>query len=407
MIQQLRRKFITIAMCSLLLIILIILGLINGITFYRTSQSADELLEVISAAGGRFPEYEPGRAPTGRRESPFQMTPETPFQTRFFVVHTNTNYEITKVDIKQIAAISETEAVEYALDVLGKKKTTGWRGYYKYLISDTPFGKQIVFVDYRVQLQTVSTFLITSCFIALAGLLGMFVLVSAFSRRAIRPVAESIEKQKQFITDAGHELKTPLTIISANTEVLELLQGKTEWSNSIRNQTARMNGLVKDLLDLARLEEVKQDILFVEFSFSEVVKEVIAAFEPVLLTQEKAFTSSIEPGVPLFGNQERISQLVTILLDNAIRYSTTSGQIAISLFRQGKQIILQVCNACDQIPQNLERLFDRFYREDGSRSREVGGSGIGLSIAKAIADAHQGKITAQKKDGTICFSVIF
>jgi signal transduction histidine kinase len=215
-----------------------------------------------------------------------------------------------------------------------------------------------------------------------------------------------MEKQKRFITDAGHELKTPLAIISANIDVLELEAGKSEWTSSIRNQVKRMNSLVKNLLTLSRMDEERMHVVYTDFEISSCVKETAESFEAIAESNSKKYHMDIEDDIHITGDKNAIVQLTSLLLDNAMKYSDENGNISISLSK-AKNITLEVSNTSDSIPDgNLDRLFDRFYRADASRSREKGGYGIGLSVARAIAQSHGGQIEA-KKDGdrTIRFVV--
>ncbi len=236
----------------------------------------------------------------------------------------------------------------------------------------------------------------------------VFILVSVFSKRAINPVVRNMEKQKRFITDAGHEIKTPLAIISANTDVLELTTGESEWITSIRNQIGRLDKLVKNLLLLARMEEGNIERTRQEFDLSRCVKRIANSFLAVAESQSKRLSISIVPHIQLHGEEGAMEQLISTLLDNAMKYSDTNGEIRISLMPLKKGIKLEVYNTVEYIEsKNLDRFFDRFYRADESRSRETGGYGIGLSIASSIVEAHHGRISVHSDDGrSVIFTVI-
>lgn len=228
----------------------------------------------------------------------------------------------------------------------------------------------------------------------------------------INPIIESMEKQKQFITDAGHEIKTPITIISANADVLEMTGGENEWITSIRNQTIRLDKLVKNLLMLSKVDEGNVKMEFSDFDLSNTVLEAAESFQTIAETQEKDFTLQIQSGLKLHGDESSIHQLVSTLVDNAMKYSNEKGTIKITLSstkKGGKSgTKIEVYNTTDQIEKaNLDKLFDRFYRADASRSRDTGGYGIGLSIAKSIVEAHHGKIAVKSEDGrSIFFTVL-
>ena len=212
---------------------------------------------------------------------------------------------------------------------------------------------------------------------------------------------ESYEKQKQFITDAGHEIKTPLTIIDADAEVLQADIGDNEWLEDIRAQTRRLAALTNDLIYLSKMEEADRKLQMIEFPFSDMVMETAQSFQALARTQEKSFLCQIQPMVPLCGDERALRQLVSILLDNALKYTGEGGSIRFTLQRQARVLHLEVWNTTRQPVStgNLDMLFDRFYRMDRSRSSQTGGYGIGLSIAKAIVAAHKGKISAVSRDG--------
>ena len=237
-----------------------------------------------------------------------------------------------------------------------------------------------------------------SLLIGALALIAMFILVYIFSGQAVAPVVESLDKQKRFITDAGHELKTPLAVISANVDVLELESGKSEWTSSIKNQTKRMNDLVKNLLTLSRMDEEVINVVYTDTDISNVIKETASSFEAIATSKGKNYRMDIEEGIHITGDKNALTQLTSLLIDNAMKYSSEKGIINVSLSKN-KNIVFEVSNTCDFIPEgNLDRLFDRFYRADSSRSRDTGGYGIGLSVARAIASSHGGTIEA-KRDG--------
>ena len=223
--------------------------------------------------------------------------------------------------IRNCICLLYTSAREYAQDILENRSTSGYRGAYKYLAVEKSGEKLLVFVDCGTQLQSALSFLVASCGIALLSMLVVFLLVSVLSRRAIRPVIESMEKQKQFITDAGHEIKTPLAIISANTDVLELNNGRSEWTDSIRRQTERLSGLVKNLLALSKLEEDRVALTFSEFSLSDAVWDAASPFETLADTQGKHLELNIQPGLSIYGDEDVYKRQMYVW--NAVIFSLT------------------------------------------------------------------------------------
>ena len=409
MIKKLQKKFILITMISLSLIILLLLGAINGINFYQMEQKTEETLQVLLENSGKFPQFDRKEPPYNRPELGFSMNEETPFETRYFTVKIKDDGSIKEIDTGHIAAVSSEDAKGYADEVINSKKDSGYKGIYKYAIREQDRGYILVFLDCRMEIQTSKALLITSIIVALSILLLMFILVSFFSKKAIGPIIETEKKQKQFITDAGHEIKTPITTISANADVLELTCGENEWITSIRNQTKRLDKLVKNLLILAKMEEDDINLSFSEINLSEAVYETANSFKAVTQMKKKDFELDVAKGLMIIADEASIVQLISILIDNAIKYSDEKGTIRVSLVLEKKGIRLEIYNTTTDIDtHNLNRLFYRFYRKDSSRSRETGGYGIGLSIASSIVKAHKGDISVKSDDGqSICFTVYF
>lgn len=408
MIKKIQRKFIMITMLSLTLVLLLLVSSINIINFYQMNKRINGAIRILSENQGKFPKLEPGKPPIRKPDLGFQMNEETPFETRYFTVKTKDDGSISEIDTSHIAAVSSKDAAKYTKKVLSTGKDSGFKDIYKYAVVKQDYGYLVIFIDCRSKLQTVYLFLLISAIVAMSTLLLVFVLVSVFSRRAIKPIILSMEKQKQFITDAGHEIKTPLAIISANTDVLELTSGENEWITSIRNQTNRLDKLVKNLLMLSKMDEDTIQMMFHDFDLSKAVTEIAGSFEAMAKTQNKDLILQITPNIIYHGDESSIHQLISTLTDNAIKYSSTNGIIRISLETVKKGIKLEFYNTTQElVVEDLDHLFDRFYRADSSRSRETGGYGIGLSIAKSIVEAHHGKITVKSEDGkSICFTVL-
>ena len=223
---------------------------------------------------------------------------------------------------------------------------------------------------------------------------GIFLLIVILSSRIVRPISETYDKQRRFITDAGHELKTPITIIEAGTEILELDFGENEWVNDIRQQARRLSNLTADLIFLSRMEEPENRTM-IDFPLSDVVGETVDSFQALAVTQNKNLIRNIEPMLSLYGDEKGIRQLISILLDNALKYSSEEGAIRMSLKKQNHSIHLVVENAVDEISdETVKNMFERFYRGDPARSSNKKGYGIGLSVAKAVVEVHKGKISA-------------
>ena len=214
-----------------------------------------------------------------------------------------------------------------------------------------------------------------------------------------------MEKQKRFITDASHELKTPLTIMNANVEVLEIENGENEWLTSIKNQISRLTDMTKKLTLMSKMDESNNIYEFTDFDISKVLKDTIDDFSSLSSTKDKKITTSIDDDIIFNGNSELVSELFHILLENAYKYS--EEDIDISLKKDNKNIVIEFSNRADVPDGSLDYLFDRFYRMDASRNSTTGGNGIGLSIAKSIVDINHGVITANGSNNVITFKIIF
>lgn len=410
MIRDLRKKFILVAMLSTMLVLTAIMGVVNFSNYREMLDRADEMTALLEQNDGKFPEEPswheqddtetPPAKPENDEKDKSRFSVETPFETRYFTVTVDENGEVTDCDLDRIAAVDEETAEEYTQTAQQKNKTTGFQGIYRYRVTETEDGAKYVFLDCRREISNFRTVLVTTISVSLLGLAAVFVLVVIFSRMVFRPVEESIQKQKRFITDASHELKTPLTIIDANIEVMEMESGESQWTKSTRKQIQRLSGLVQQLVTLSRLDEEKGLEEKCEFNLSEAVSECVQPYESLAQTREKNLTLNIEEDITYTGDERSIRQLAGILMDNAVKYSSENGNITLTLKKKGKKIFLEVYNDADDLPQGkLNVLFERFYRLDSSRNSGTGGSGIGLSVAKAIVQAHKGKITAENKNG--------
>lgn len=412
MAKKLRRRFIVIFMIIVFLALNFIIGstnIINIINMDRTTTATLEYLaqksDILESSGSN------GVLDILGAFNDLSAYSKSSYQTRYFEVVFDRLGAVKTVKANNISAVSNEDAVEYAKQVLNEKSNPGYfKSVYKYLVSIGGDGEEInvYFLDIGREVSSCASFITISLIVAYFTLLIFFILVEILSDRMLRPIFENNKKQKQFITDAGHELKTPLAIISANTDVLELTVGKNEWIDSIHHQTERMNELIKNLLLLAKTEENEKTVEFTDFCVSETTEKAAKAFEPVASQSGKKLKLEIEEGLRFKGNPGNIEQLVTILTDNAVKYCDDDGTITIRLLKKNKHLILETEN---NVPGDYDfdsgKLFDRFYRSDHSRSRETGGYGIGLSLAQAIVTQHKGTIKATKKEDTVCFTVTF
>lgn len=407
MIRGMQRKFVLVSMGAFLLVLAVIISAINIVNYTGVVREADELLELLSENKGRFPQMHGGMHPM----LPGGMSPETPYESRYFSVTFNRNTgNVMQVETSRIASIDTTQAIAYGQTALEEKRDRGFAENFRYLVDAEENTIRVVFLDCGRKIEACKGFMLASAGISLGGYLVVFFLIAYFSSRIVRPISESYEKQKQFITNAGHEIKTPLTIIHADADVLEMELGENEFLEDIQKQTKRLGELTNYLVELARMEEDGRELRMIDFPFSDVVSEATSSFQALAQTRNKCVVCNVQPMLTLKGNEKAIRQLVGILLDNALKYSPEESEIVLTVQRQSGGIALLVRNeTLHPVPQeSLPHLFERFYRLDPSRNSQTGGYGIGLSVAKAIVTAHGGKIKATtERDKEICFTVVF
>ena len=396
MIRKLRVKFIAISMISTMTVLFLIIGSINLLNYREMSTNADMILNILIENNGKLPDniYQ------SQRKKHTNISPETSFESRYFTVFIENNTETYDVDTDKIAAVDQQKAIQFARKIKKNREKHGFISKYRYVKQETSEGITIYFLDCTKSMLSFKAFLVSSIFVSILGVTAVFLLVVVLSKKAIEPVAQSYEKQKRFITDAGHEIKTPLTIIDADTTILEMEYGENEWLSDINIQTKRLADLTNDLIYLSKMEEENTKIEMIEFPFSDVVEEVAQSFQNLATVQKKVFQTDIKPMVSIKGDEKSIRQLISILLDNAVKYCGENGNIRLSVWKKGKNTMMSVYNTTNEMKkENLDHLFDRFYRMDESRNSQTGGYGIGLSIAQAIVIAHKGKIQASSEDG--------
>lgn len=406
MIKRLRRKFIAIATLAVTAVLLLLSVTLNTANFISSNSALNKTLRMISDNSGTIPRLPPDGKPEDRRDGG-HFDKETPFSTRYFVIRYTSSGELTDADFEKIAAVSEADADKYLKIAYKRGEGYGFAGEYKYLAVKSGEGYMAVFLDAHRELSSVATTALLSVAATAVCVLLFFVIVVLLSRRAIEPVVKASEKQKQFITDASHELKTPITVIATDIKLLEMENGKNKWIDKIRSQTERLTELVNSLVALSRTDEDNPPFHPANFAISETVDETVDSFADFAAERGLKLNGDIEPDISYFGDEYAVRQLISVLIDNAVKYSSAEGDISVSLKREKKGVVIKTVNECDGISsEQLERLFDRFYRADSSRG-QIRGFGIGLSLAKAIAEAHNGSITARSPDGkTVEFTVL-
>ena len=400
MIRKLRIKLIIASMVSLLAVLLVIMSAVNLVYYGQVIQEADSTLALLAANDGFFPKSNHEFPPDGKfpKREP-HLSPELPYETRYFFVTLAEDGSARSVNTGKIAAVDTADAIAYAQSVWAQGKTQGFADQYRFLVDTSSSEPLILFLDCSRGLANFKTLLLSCIGVSFVGSLLVLLLLIFLSGRIVRPFLENYEKQKQFITDAGHELKTPLTILNADAEILAMDYGENEWVSDIQTQTKRLADLTNDLILLSRMEEERTQLQMLELPLSDIAEETITPFQAVARTQGKALELHIQPMLSLRGDEKSLRKLFSILLDNAVKYSVPQSTISCTLEKQKNCIRLSVWNAVDHITKaQTEHLFDRFYRTDQSRNSQTGGYGLGLSIALAIVTAHKGKITATTAD---------
>ena len=413
--RKLQIKFIIITMIAVATIVIGVFCVVTFENYEMTNKQLDALLDFISENDGFMPEF--------KDEGYEYLAEAARYSTRFFTIRIDVNGNIKEINLDNIASVSHEEARNItnevlrnsknigffhnlANSILKNRKVYGFFSKYKYKITNINREKLIVFVDCQMQLQSFKIATLKSLSVTGLALIVIFIALIIASKKILNPVFKSIEKQKNFITNASHEIKTPLSVIKADIDILELTVGENnEWLNSIKNQTNRLDTLTKTLLTLANIQDGKASLETSKFSINELIDGVLE--ERKLLIEDRKIIFNKTTDVFAIADKNMINQLINILFDNAIKYTQKDGEIEIITQKKGKFAKIEIANTCENVKEiDTRRLFDRFYREDKSRS-EKEGYGIGLSIAQSIVGIHKGKINAGlRKNGMIYFRII-
>lgn len=403
MIRRLRKRFIRIATLAVTAVLLVLCLSVNIANYISVDSGLTNVLNVISDNRGTMPPMPHGQPPEGRPDG--QLTKETPFSTRYFVLRYDGDGDLIKADLDKIAAVTEDDVGEYLSLALEHGEGYGCARGYKYRVVYNGEDRWMaIFLDDYQEMRSVREIALVSL-AAMADCVALvYVIVVLCSRRAIDPVVQASERQKQFITDASHKLKTPITVIATSLKVLEMETGKQKWIDKAQTQTEKLTELVNSLVTLSRMDEEKTPLHFAPFAVSDAVRETAESFRDFAESNGHALRLEIAPELAFSGDEYAIRQLVSILLDNVVKYAAEGTGIAFSLEKTKKGVLLSSVNVSRTplAPEELDKLFDRFYRADPARSG-TGGFGIGLSIARSIAEGHKGGIRASLEDGKICF----
>ena len=411
MIKKTQYKFIAITLVAIFLVLALIQGILNLSIYAVVVMNAQERIDQIRDSrgfvfsGGYSSEIFDDR-PAMNIPGGFDGAGKVSYM---YVRINNMNENAPPFITTNMSDTYSADNIYYIANHLIESEID--KGFYldmMYEITRDDLNTVVVLIDLSNELNFLVSLMRISLIIIGSSLLFVFLFSYYLSRWAIKPVKTAIENQQRFISDASHELKTPLTVISANAEVLESEIGESRWLSNIKSQTQIMSDLVFDLLDLAKMDETHEEMVFSEFDLSSVVLSKALEFECTAFESGKTFEQNITENVRYKGNEESIKHLVTILIDNAIKHSDENGIIRVTLNVTGNKRIFQVYNTGNGIKNSeKDKIFNRFYRSDESRSKVTGGYGLGLSIAKAIVDAHKGTISVDGEENKwISFTVV-
>ncbi|EGF15867.1 sensor histidine kinase [Streptococcus sanguinis SK330] len=410
MFRKLKIRFILLASAAIVCILLTMIAVLNSVRFLQTNGEIQAVLNILSANNGDFPSVEE----TAESLQNDRITIDTIYQYRYFSVVYKEDKTLYSTNLDHLSNLSKEQALSYANKVIKNSRSSGvfkvGSQFYSYQITQDSKSKRylLVVLDSTNYLESRNDFFWLSIQLCFYSFIFFVLVVSGFSNFAIRPYIKNYENQKRFITNAGHELKTPLAIISANTELQELMTGENEWTESTKDQVKRLSNLINQMVVLARLEE-QPDVTLVDVNFSEVVKKVAGNFKSVIEKAGKKYEIKLQEDIHVKATEDELYELVSILIDNACKYCDEDGQIFVTLTKakRGKRARLTVANSyADGKNVDYSRFFDRFYREDESHNQKQPGYGIGLSMAESLVRIFKGRIWVSYKKGLIGFTVL-
>ena len=403
MFKSLRRKFITTAVGSVAVVIAILAIALNFINYYKLEERIDTTLEDASRSQALIKIF----AEDGDDLVITKNSSITTDYNGFSIAKVDDSGRIIKTYRDDTLIPNQDALQSKVIEALKEGKTSGFIGSYRFLKAETNVGNLILFLNCQRELDSQHSFEKNSLLISIGVIASVFVLIVLISKRVIAPIQETYIKQKQFITGASHELKTPLAIISSNADVLEMMNGDSKWTQNIHNQVDRLTSLVNSLVVFSRMEE-KDTVERTRFDLTNALESRIEDFNELANFQKKNIVTDIDPDLYYFGEEASIVQLMDILLENAIKYAPEDRGISVSLKKNRKYAILKVSNKATVQKGDLSKVFERFYRLDESRNSAIKGYGIGLSMAQLIAEKHKETIRAYApEDGIFKIEVRF
>lgn len=403
MFKSLRKKFIATAVGSVAIVIAILAITLNLINYYKLEERIDTTLLDASKSQALIRIF----AEDGDDLIITKNSSSTTDYNGFSIAKVDGVGKIVKAYRDDILLPNQEALQSKVIEALKEGKTSGFIGSYRFLKAETNVGNLILFLNCQREIDSYESFVRNSILISIIVIISVFILIVLVSKKVIAPIQQSYLKQKQFITGASHELKTPLAIISSNADVLEMENGTSKWTTNIHNQVDRLTSLVNSLVVFSRMEE-KDTVERTSFDLTEVLKSRIEDFDELANFQKKYIATDIDTNLNYYGEKDSIVQLMDILLENAIKYAPEDSDIWVSLKKNRKHAILKVSNKATVQKGDLSKVFDRFYRLDESRNSTIKGYGIGLSMAQLIAEKHKETIRAYApEDGIFKIEVRF
>ena len=410
MIRKLKKEFIFTAMIGVSIVLIALLGTLNAINIHTIYGEIKETLLLLSESVDKkfsdFEDIEEDFSFTDFLEDP-KNRQDMILSSNFFVVRMDADGKPIYVNTKQITSLTENEATHLAVKVQAHKTPLGTYGRYRFHITNIGGIKTIVFLDISEEIVSFLRILLLSLGLGIVCWGLMLILAIKLSNKAISPVAASIETQKQFITNASHELKTPVSVILSNVEALELYTSQTKWSNNIKNQSLHLTKMVQDLSTLSKMDEKALTVNTEDIPVSDLLQTELNAYQTRINSKNITLYCDLDDNIWGVADRDQLEKLFAILIDNAITYANKNGTIWVRLNERKQHFVFEIENTCDVLPDvPPEKLFERFYRADKTRHYGEGKCGIGLSIAKAIVDSHNGKIDSNYlPENRICFTV--
>lgn len=404
MFKSLRRKFVATSVASVAVVIILMASTLNFINYYKMGQRVDDSLYEASKSSALVTIFSDGEEDMIVTKNTASKTPNN---NGFSIAKIDENKNVIRSYRDDVLIKGKDDLQKLVTDAVNESSTSGYVGTYRYLKVNNDAGNLVLLLNTQRDLDSFHAFMRNSIIVSSIVILSVFILLVLISKKVIAPIQQSYQKQKQFITDASHELKTPLAIIRSNTDVLELENGDSKWTKNIQNQVDRLTSLVNSLVVFSRMEE-KDTAEKVKFNLSESLHARIDDFEELASFQKKHIIADIDNNIYYRGEQQAIVQLMDILLENAIKYATKETNINVTLKKNKKYAMMKISNQANVKKGDLRRVFDRFYRLDESRNSTVKGYGIGLSMAKLIAEKHKEVIKAYApEDGIFKIEVRF